>query len=62
MPCHGCILPSLYLVSVVFGTAISTPLYIFGKCFSYLYRMRQRMRGREKEGGKEGGIEVVEGE
>ena len=37
MPCLACTLPSLYLVSVVFGTAIPTSLYIFGKCFSYLY-------------------------
>ena len=27
----------MYLVCVVFGTAIPTSLYIFGKCFSYLY-------------------------
>ena len=32
----ACILPSLHLVSVVFGTAIPTSLYIFGKCFLYL--------------------------
>ena len=37
--CLACTLASLYLhvVSVVFGTAIPTSLYIFGKCFSYLY-------------------------
>ena len=28
---------SLHLVAVVFGTAIPTSLYIFGKCFSYLF-------------------------
>ena len=28
---------SLHLVSVVFGTAIPTSLYIFGKCFIYLF-------------------------
>ena len=33
--CLACTLPSLHLVSVVFGTAIPTSLYIFGKCFSY---------------------------
>ena len=33
--CLACTLPSLHLVSVVFGTAIPTFLYIFGKCFSY---------------------------
>ena len=27
---------SLHLVAVVFGTAIPTSLYIFGKCFIYL--------------------------
>ena len=32
-----CTLPSIYLVCVVFGTAIPTSLYIFGKCFSYLF-------------------------
>ena len=32
-----CILPSIYLVCVFFGTAIPTSFYIFGKCFSYLY-------------------------
>ena len=31
-----CTLPSIYLVCVVFGTAIPTSFYIFGKCFSYL--------------------------
>ena len=30
-----CTLPSIYLVCVVFGTAILTSFYIFGKCFSY---------------------------
>ena len=30
-----CKLPSIYLVCVVFGTAIPTSFYIFGKCFSY---------------------------
>ena len=30
-----CTLPSIYLVCVVFGTAIPTSFYIFGKCFSY---------------------------
>ena len=35
--CLPCTLPSLHLVSVVFGTAIATSLYIFSKCFSYLY-------------------------
>ena len=35
--CLACTLPSLHLVSVVFGTAIPTSLYIFGKCFSYLF-------------------------
>ena len=35
MPCLSCTLPSLHLFSVVFGTAIPTSLYIFGKCFSY---------------------------
>jgi len=29
---------SLHLVAVVFGTTIPTSLYIFGKCFIYLYR------------------------
>ena len=28
---------SLHLVSVVFGSAIPTSLYIFGKCFIYLF-------------------------
>ena len=28
-----CTLPSIYLVCVVFGTAIPTSFYIFGKCF-----------------------------
>ena len=28
---------SLHLVAVVFGTAIPTSLYIFGKCFIYLF-------------------------
>ena len=28
---------SLHLVAVVFGTAIPTAQYIFGKCFIYLY-------------------------
>ena len=32
-----CTRPSIYLVCVVFGTAIPTSLYIFGKCFSYLF-------------------------
>ena len=32
-----CTLPSMYLVCVVFGTAIPTSFYIFGKCFSYLF-------------------------
>ena len=32
-----CTLPSIYLVCVVFGTAIPTSFYIFGKCFSYLF-------------------------
>ena len=35
--CFACILPSLHLVAVVLGTAIPASLYIFGKCFSYLY-------------------------
>ena len=35
--CVACTLPSIYLVCVVFGTAIPTSLYIFGKCFSYLF-------------------------
>ena len=35
--CLACTLPSVHLVSVVFGTAIPTSLYIFGKYFSYLY-------------------------
>ena len=30
-----CTLPSIYLVCVLFGTAIPTSFYIFGKCFSY---------------------------
>ena len=30
---------SLHLVSVVFGTAIPTSLYIVGKCFIYLYNI-----------------------
>ena len=30
MPCLACTLPSLHLVSVVFGTAIPTSLYVFG--------------------------------
>ena len=30
-------MPSIYLVCVVFSTAIPTSLYIFGKCFSYLF-------------------------
>ena len=33
---------SLHLVSVVFGTAIPTSLYIFGKCFIYLFRVSYR--------------------
>ena len=37
--CVACTLPSIYIVCVVFGTAIPTSLYIFGKCFSYLYNM-----------------------
>ena len=37
MPCLACTLPSLYLVFVVSGAAIPTSLYIFGKCFSYLF-------------------------
>ena len=32
-----CTLPSIYLVCVVFGTAILTSFYIFGKCFSYFF-------------------------
>ena len=32
-----CTLPSIYLVCVVFGTAIPPYFYIFGKCFSYLF-------------------------
>ena len=32
-----CTLPSICLVCVVFGTAIPTSFYIFGKCFSYLF-------------------------
>ena len=32
-----CTLPSMYLVCVVFGTAIPTSFYIFGNCFSYLF-------------------------
>ena len=32
-----CTLPSIYLVCVLFGTAIPTTFYIFGKCFSYLF-------------------------
>ena len=32
-----CTLPSIYIVCVVFGTAIPTSFYIFGKCFSYLF-------------------------
>ena len=35
--CVACTLPSIYLVCVVFGTAITTSLYIFGKCFPYLF-------------------------
>ena len=35
--CVACTLPSIYLVCVAFGTAIPTSLYIFGKCFSYLF-------------------------
>ena len=31
----ACTLPSLYLVSVVFGMTIPTSLYILGKCFSH---------------------------
>ena len=34
MPCLACTLPSMYVVSVVFGTATATSLYIFGKCLS----------------------------
>ena len=34
-----CTLPSIYLVCVVFGTAIPTSFYIFGKCFSYFITM-----------------------
>ena len=37
--CVACTLPSIYIVCVVFGTAIPTSLYIFGKCFSYLCNM-----------------------
>ena len=37
--CFACTLPFLHLVSVVFGTAIPTFLYIFGKCFLYFYRV-----------------------
>ena len=32
-----CTLPSIYLVCVVFGNAIPTSFYIFGKYFSYLF-------------------------
>ena len=32
-----CTLPSIYLVCVVFGTAIPISFYIFGKCFSCLF-------------------------
>ena len=35
MPCLAWILPSLRLVSVVFGTAIPTSLYIIGEIFTY---------------------------
>ena len=34
--CVACTLPSIH-VYVVFGTAIPISLYIFGKCFSYLF-------------------------
>ena len=37
--CVACTLPSIYIVCMVFGTAIPTSLYIFGKCFSYLCNM-----------------------
>ena len=36
MPCLAYTLPSLYLVPVVFDTAIPTFLNIFGACFLYL--------------------------
>ena len=32
-----CTLPSIYLVCVVFGTAIPTSFYSFGICFSYSF-------------------------
>jgi len=35
--CLARTLPSVHLVSVVFGTAIPTSPYIFAKCFSYLF-------------------------
>ena len=39
MPCLACTLPPLsILVSVVFGTAIPTSLYIFGRCVLILGR------------------------
>ena len=38
--CLACTLPSLHLVSVVFGMAIPTSLYIFGKCFIYFCIIR----------------------
>ena len=41
-----CTLPSIYLVCVVFGTAIPTSFYIFGKCFSYLYRWQHTWGAR----------------
>ena len=37
--CVACTLPSIYIVCVVFGTAIPTSLHIFGECFSYLCNM-----------------------
>ena len=40
-----CTLPSIYLVCVVFGTAIPTSFYIFGKCFSYLFVIYIRDNG-----------------
>ena len=33
MPCLACTLPSLYVVPVVFGTAIPTSLYSLGNVF-----------------------------
>ena len=38
---------SLHLVAVVFGTAIPTSLYMFGKCFIYLLQISCESTARD---------------